>query len=64
MSRTQGTSLLGLYSGLDMAPGPVDVAAVGYVDGQTVSLGWYHAQIFADAVTVVSLRGIRATQVP
>lgn len=64
MSRTQGTSLLSLYSGLDMVPGPVDVAAVGFVGGQTVSLGWYHAQIYADAVTVVSLRGIRATQVP
>jgi hypothetical protein len=63
-SRTQGTSLLGLYSGLDIAPGPVDVSAVGYVGGQTVSLGYYHAQVFADAVTVVSLRGLRATQVP
>lgn len=64
VGRTQGTSLLGLYAGLDIAPGPVDVAAVGYVDGQTVSLGWYHAQVFADAVTVVTLRGIRGTQVP
>ena len=64
VGRTQCTSLLGLYSGLDIVPGPVDVAAIGYVGGQTVSLGWYHAQVFADAVTVVSLRGIRATQVP
>jgi hypothetical protein len=63
VGRTQGTSLLGLYAGLDIAPGPVDVSAIGYVGGQTVSLGWYHAQVFADAVTVVSLRGIRATQV-
>lgn len=62
--RTQGTSLLGLYAGLDIAPGPVDVTAIGYVGGQTVSLGWYHAQVFADAVTVVTLRGIRGTQVP
>ncbi len=61
-SRTQGTSLLGLYAGLDMAPGPVDLAAVGLVGGQTVSLGWYHAQVFADSVTVVTLRGIRSQQ--
>lgn len=64
VGQIQGTSLLGLYSGLDLPPGPVDVAAIGYVDGQTVSLGWYHAQIFADSVTAVTLRGIRASQVP
>jgi hypothetical protein len=62
VSRTQGTSLLGLYAGLDIVPGPVDVAAIGYVNGQSVSLGWYHARVFADAVTVVSLRGIRSWQ--
>jgi hypothetical protein len=64
VGRTQGTSLLGLYAGLDIAPGAVDIAAIGFTGGQTVSLGWYHAQVFADSVTVVSLRGIRATQVP
>ncbi len=64
VGQIQGTSLLGLYAGLDLPPGPVDVAAIGYVDGQTVSLGWYHAQIFADSVTAVTLRGIRASQVP
>ena len=62
-SRTQGTSLLGLYAGLDIAPGPVDMAAIGLVGGQTVSLGWYHAQVFAESVTVVSLRGVRSWQV-
>jgi hypothetical protein len=63
VARTQGTSLLGLYAGLDIAPGPIDVAAIGYVDGQSVSLGWYRARIFPDAVTAVTLRGIRAHQI-
>lgn len=63
VARTQGTSLLGLYAGLDIAPGPVDIAAIGYVDGQRVSLGWYRARIFPDAVTAVTLRGIRAHQI-
>ncbi len=63
VARTQGTSLLGLYAGLDIAPGPVDVAAIGYVDGRQVSLGWYRARIFPDAVTAVTLRGIRAHQI-
>jgi hypothetical protein len=63
VARTQGTSLLGLYAGLDIAPGPVDVAAIGYVDGQSVSLGWYRARIFPDAVTAVTLRGVRAHQI-
>jgi hypothetical protein len=63
VSRTAGTSLLGLYAGLDIAPGPIDVAAIGYVDGQRVSLGWYRARIFPDSVTAVTLRGIRAHQI-
>lgn len=57
-----GTSLLGLYAGLDLLPGPIDVSAVGRVDGELVSLGWYRARIFADSVTSVSLRGLRPHQ--
>jgi hypothetical protein len=63
LSRTEGTSLLGLYAGLDLPPGPVDVSALGRVNGRVVSLGWYRARIFADSVTVVSLRGLRPHQV-
>lgn len=63
VNRIQGTSRLGLYAGLDLPPGPVDVSALGYVDGQVVSLGWYHARIFADSVTSVSLRGLRPHQI-
>lgn len=63
LSRIEGTSLLGLWAGLGVEPGPVTVSAVGLVDGQVVSLGWYTARVFADAVTSVSLRGLRPHQV-
>lgn len=64
MSRTEGTSLLGLYGALDIREGPVDVAAVGRIGGRNVSLGWYKARAFAGAVSVVTLRGPRPHQVP
>lgn len=64
LGRTEGTSLLGLYAALDIPEGPVDVSAVGSVGGEVVSLGWYRARIFAGAVTTVTLRGLRAHQVP
>lgn len=57
-----GTSLLGLYAALDVPAGPVDVAAVGRVDGETVSLGWYRAQVFEGAVTALTLQGLRPHQ--
>jgi hypothetical protein len=64
-SRVEGTSLLGLYAALNLPTGPVDVAAVGRLeDGTVVSLGWYRARIFPDAVSVVTFRGLRAHQVP
>lgn len=59
---TDGTSRLGLYAGLDLPPGPVDVAAAARVGGQIVSLGWFRAQVFPDAVSVVTLRGLRPEQ--
>lgn len=62
--RMVGTSLLGLYAALDIPEGPVDIAAVGRVGDQTVSLGWYRARVFAGAVTSVTLRGLRWQQIP
>lgn len=60
---THGTQLLGLYAMLDLNPGPVRVAALGYDDhGQLVHVGSYSARIFPDAVTVVTLRGLRPWQ--
>jgi len=60
--RIEGTSMLSLYAALDLEPGPVDVAAVGSVGGQVVSLGWYRATVFENSVTVVALRGLRPQQ--
>ena len=64
-SRTEGTSLLGLYAALNIPEGPVDVAAVGRTaDGEAVSLGWYRANVFPNAVSVVTFRGLRSQQTP
>jgi hypothetical protein len=59
-----GTSRLGLYAALDIKPGPVRVAATGLVDGKLVTLGFFKTQVFADAVTSVTFRGLRPFQVP
>lgn len=62
----RGTSLLGTYALLDMDPGAVTVASIGY-DGaarRVRHLGSYRARVFANAVTIVTLRGLRPWQVP
>jgi hypothetical protein len=59
-----GTQLLGLYAILDVNPGPVRVAAIGYSpSGELVHVGSYAARVFPDSVTVVTLRGLRPWQV-
>jgi hypothetical protein len=66
LSREQrGTSLLGTYALLDVEPGPVRVAAVGYNDArEVVHLGSYRARIYPDSVTLVTFRGMRPWQAP
>ncbi|MBP6829763.1 MAG: hypothetical protein KA978_03210 [Deltaproteobacteria bacterium] len=66
LSREQrGTSLLGTYALLDVEPGPVRVAAVGYNAARAVvHLGSYRARIFPDSVTLVTFRGMRPWQAP
>ena len=59
---TLGTSALGLYAAYDIKPGPIRVAATGVVGGQLVTLGYYDVRIFPDAVTGVTLRGLRPYQ--
>ena len=61
--RMEGTSLLGLYAALDIPAGPVDVSALGSLNGDVISLGWYRAQVFSGAITTVTLRGLRPHQV-
>lgn len=58
------TSILGLYASFDIAPGPVDVAAMGFINGKPVTVGYFKARVFPDAVTAVTFRGLRPFQVP
>ena len=60
----QATSSLGLYSLLDVSPGPVNVAAAGVLDGKLVGVGFFKARVFAGAVTSVTFRGLRPFQLP
>jgi hypothetical protein len=60
---SHGTGALGIYALLDMNPGNIRVSAVGYDQNSALTLvGSYGVRIFADAVTVVSFRGIRPWQ--
>jgi hypothetical protein len=59
-----GTSTLGIYSALDVAPGPVTVAAIGLSGGKVTALGHYRARVFPNAVTIVTFRGVEPFQVP
>jgi len=56
------TSVLGLYAALDVAPGPVVVAAGGYINGEFVTLGQHRAWVYPDTVTSVTFKGLRPYQ--
>ena len=58
------TSTLGIYAALDVAPGPVTVAAVGAIGGKVTTLGHYRARVFPNAVTIVTFHGVQPFQVP
>jgi len=66
LSRTApglGTSELGLFGALNYPPGvPIHVSAVGMIGGQRKLIGAYTVQVFAGAVTGLSLRGRRPYQ--
>jgi len=57
------TSTLGLYAALDVPPGKASVAALGLVNGQVTTVGYQRVQVFPNAVTAVTFRGVRAYQV-
>ena len=57
------TSVLGLWAGLDMPPGPVSVAALGLVGGKVTTVGYHRVRVFPNAVTAVTFRGVIPTQV-
>ncbi|HEY1958930.1 MAG TPA: hypothetical protein VGH28_25130 [Polyangiaceae bacterium] len=59
----QGTSDLGLFGALNYQPGvPIHISAVGLQNGQRKLIGAYTVQVFAGAVTGLSLRGRRPYQ--
>jgi hypothetical protein len=58
-----GTSVLGLYAALDVEPGPVTVAAGGFVNGEFVTLGQHKVYVYPDTVTSVTFKGLRPYQV-
>jgi len=66
LSRTapgEGTSELGLFGALNYPPGvPIHISAVGLVNGQRQLVGAYTVQVFAGAVTGLSIRGRRPYQ--
>ena len=58
-----GTSQLGLFGALNYPPGvPIHISAVGLEGGQRKLIGEYTVQVFAGAVTGLSLRGRRPYQ--
>ena len=57
-----GTDRLGLYTSLNIKPGPVTVQAVGLVGGMPVSLGKYTAYTYPGTVSVVNINGGRPVQ--
>jgi hypothetical protein len=60
----RATSTLGLYAALDVPPGPITVAAMGQLSGAKTAVGFHKAQVFPNAVTVVTFRGVEPFQVP
>jgi hypothetical protein len=62
-STATSTTALGLYAALDVAPGPVEVAALGLVDGKVTTIGWYQAQVYPNSVTAITFQGPRPFQI-
>jgi len=58
----QGTNLLGLYSGLDISPGPIEVNTVGVSGGALKEIGRFRAKIWPDSVTLLRIGGGRPAQ--
>ncbi len=59
---TSGTDRLGLYSSLNIVPGPVIVEAAALVDGKVVPAGKLNAVLFPDSVGVLNINGGKPQQ--
>jgi hypothetical protein len=57
------TSALGLYAALDIVPGPVAIGALGLVNGQVTTVGFYKVRVFPNAVTTMTFQGLRPYQI-
>jgi hypothetical protein len=57
------TSALGLYAALNIAPGPVALGALGLVNGQVTTVGFYKVRVYANAVTTMTFQGLRPYQI-
>jgi hypothetical protein len=57
------TTKMGLYSALDITPGPVSIGALGLVGGQVTTVGYFRARVFPDSVTAVTFHGVRPFQI-
>jgi len=58
----EGTNSLGLYALLDIAPGPIDVSAVGVSGSALREAGRFTTRIWPDSVTLVRIGGGRPPQ--
>lgn len=59
-----GTAKLGLYSALDVPPGPVTMSAVGVVDNKLVTLGYAKGYVYPNSVTSLTVRGLKPHHLP
>jgi hypothetical protein len=62
-SSESATTALSLYAALDIVPGPVAVGAIGLVNGQVTTVGFYKVRVFADSVTTLTFQGLRPYQI-
>lgn len=57
-----GTSRLGIFTGINMAPGVVTVEGWGKVGGAATLLGKYRAKVWPDTVSTITINGGRPPQ--
>lgn len=57
-----GTSRLGIFTGINMAPGVVNVEAWGKVAGAATLIGKYRAKVWPDTVSTITINGGRPPQ--
>jgi hypothetical protein len=59
-----GTTALGLFAAFNLKAGPVTLAAEGLAKGTATTTGYFTPRVFSNAVTLLTLHGLRPFQVP